>query len=62
MTLDATDRRIIEVTQAGLPLMASPFATVAAQVGIAESDLLARLESLKARGVIRVIVRKQNSV
>lgn len=55
MTLDKLDRQIIEATQAGLPLVPQPFATIAAQLGLAERDLLARLEALKSRGVIRRI-------
>ncbi len=33
MTLDATDRSIIETLQAGLPLVAEPYAEVAETLG-----------------------------
>ena len=32
--LDETDRRIIQATQAGLPLTARPYHTIAAQLGV----------------------------
>lgn len=55
MTLDPKDRAIIEATQAGLPLVPQPFAVVAETLGIAEAELLERLEGLKKQGVVRRI-------
>ena len=55
MTLDVTDRRIIEATQSGLPLVPAPFAAIAAQVGLPEQEVLERLDALKQSGVIRRI-------
>lgn len=55
MTIDATDRRIIEATQAGLPLMPAPYAEIAASLGIAEAEVIERLAAMQARGVIRRI-------
>ena len=55
MTIDATDRRIIEATQAGLPLTSAPYAEVGAELGLDESELIDRLSALQARGVIRRI-------
>jgi DNA-binding Lrp family transcriptional regulator len=55
MKLDATDRRLIEATQHGLPIVAAPFAVVAAQVGLSESETIDRLAALKHQGVIRRI-------
>ncbi|WP_299470906.1 Lrp/AsnC family transcriptional regulator [uncultured Roseibium sp.] len=55
MTLDPKDRAIIEATQAGLPLVLQPYTVVAETLGIAESELLERLENLKKNGVIRRI-------
>ena len=55
MTIDAIDRRIVEATQAGLPLTAEPYAEAAAKIGIDEGELLDRMASLQARGVIRRI-------
>ena len=55
MRLDAIDRRLIETTQAGLPLVAAPFAAVADQLGMSEAEVISRLAALKERGVIRRI-------
>jgi DNA-binding Lrp family transcriptional regulator len=55
MSIDATDRRIVEATQAGLPLTPAPYAEVAAALGMAEDELLDRMAALQARGVIRRI-------
>lgn len=60
MTFDATDRSIIEALQEGLPLVPAPYAEVAAQLGLAEGELTARLESMKASGVIRRIAAAPN--
>nr|WP_276316561.1 AsnC family transcriptional regulator [Halomonas flagellata] len=50
--LDAADRRIISRLQEGLPLVEAPFATVAAELGISEGELLHRLELLLRDGVL----------
>ncbi|MCF3595419.1 AsnC family transcriptional regulator [Rhodobacteraceae bacterium LMO-12] len=60
MTLDATDRSIIETLQAGLPLVAEPYAEVAESLGLSEADLVARLEAMKESGVIRRIAAAPN--
>ncbi|WP_170421592.1 siroheme decarboxylase subunit beta [Ruegeria arenilitoris] len=58
--IDATDRRIIEALQGGLPLVLAPYAQVADDLGIEEAALLNRLAALKARGVIRRIAAAPN--
>ena len=50
--LDAVDRRLINRLQEGLPLVARPYAAVAESLGIAEGDLLYRLERLRESGVL----------
>jgi DNA-binding Lrp family transcriptional regulator len=60
MTLDATDRRIVEATQAGLPLTARPFAAVAEALGLSESAVIDRLAAMQARGVVRRIAAAPN--
>ncbi|WP_273142385.1 AsnC family transcriptional regulator [Halomonas sp.] len=50
--LDAVDRLLINRLQDGLPLVARPYATVAEELGIAEGDLLYRLERLREAGVL----------
>ncbi|NOD64356.1 MULTISPECIES: AsnC family transcriptional regulator [unclassified Ruegeria] len=58
--IDATDRQIIEALQGGLPLSPTPYAQVAKDLGLQETDLLERLTALKARGVIRRIAAAPN--
>jgi DNA-binding Lrp family transcriptional regulator len=53
--LDAIDRRIVAVTQEGLPLVAEPYMRVARMVGIEESELIERFERLLADGSVRRI-------
>ena len=55
MSIDAIDRRIVEATQSGLPLTETPYAEIADRLGLEETDVIARLGALKARGVIRRI-------
>lgn len=55
MSIDATDRRIIEATQAGLPLTPAPYAQVAARLDLTEAEVIARLTAMAARGVVRRI-------
>ncbi|NOD47372.1 MULTISPECIES: AsnC family transcriptional regulator [unclassified Ruegeria] len=58
--IDTTDRQIIEALQGGLPLSPTPYAQVAKDLGLQETDLLERLTALKARGVIRRIAAAPN--
>jgi len=44
--MDELDRTIINDLQAGFPLTEQPYAEVAARLGIAESELLTRLQQL----------------
>lgn len=50
--LDAVDRRLIDELQGGFPICAEPYAEVAGRLGIAETDLLARLQRLLAERVL----------
>lgn len=60
MTLDPTDRRIVQATQAGLPLVPAPYAEIARRLGLAESDVIARLTAMQDRGAIRRIALAPN--
>jgi DNA-binding Lrp family transcriptional regulator len=51
-TLDELDRRILNRMQQDLPLVPAPFAAVAAELGIDETELLRRLRSMQLRGDI----------
>lgn len=50
--LDGVDRRLLNRLQDGLPLVARPYAAVAEELGIAEGDLLNRLERLREGGIL----------
>lgn len=50
--LDAADRRLINRLQDGLPLVAAPYAAVAAELDLSEGELLYRLERLLEAGVL----------
>jgi siroheme decarboxylase len=52
---DDLDRRIIVATQAGLPLVPDPWGAVAEQLGIPPDELLARVQQMLDRGLIRRI-------
>ena len=51
-TLDETDRAIVNALQDGPPLTLTPYADAAAELGLAEADLLARLQRLLDTGVL----------
>jgi len=53
--IDDIDRRLIRATQAGLPLCPRPYAEVARITGLAEDDVLQRLDRMIENGVIRRI-------
>ncbi|MFC3167374.1 MULTISPECIES: AsnC family transcriptional regulator [Paracoccus] len=58
--LDLVDRRIVQATQAGLPLVEAPYAAVAADLGLTEAEVIARLGALQDRGAIRRIAVAPN--
>ena len=53
--LDAVDRRIIVVTQEGLPRVPQPYHAIAAQVGVSAEEVMTRLRRMRDSGVIRRI-------
>ncbi len=55
-------RRLIELTQAGLPLVADPWAWIAAQLRLSEAETLALLKRLRDAGVIRRIAAVPNTI
>ena len=50
--LDPIDRALINRLQRGLPIVPQPYAAVAAELGLTESDLLARLQRLLDTGIL----------
>ena len=60
MTIDATDRALIEATQGGLPLVPRPYRAIAETIGVSEDEALARMQALARRGVVRRIAAAPN--
>lgn len=48
--MDATDKAIINRLHGGFPIAERPFAIVAAEVGIAEANLIARIAAMREDG------------
>ena len=60
LLLDEADRRLLAAIQSGLPLVTRPYAEIGTRIGLAEAEVIARLENLKQAGIIRrfgVVVR-----
>ncbi|MBK7416360.1 MAG: AsnC family transcriptional regulator [Dechloromonas sp.] len=53
--MDELDRALIVATQAGLPLVARPYAALAEQLTMSEDEVMARLQGLLNSGMIRRI-------
>lgn len=51
--MNALDESIVRATQAGLPLVPAPYAAIAAEIGISEREVLARLQAMLDDGRIR---------
>ncbi|WP_170470437.1 Lrp/AsnC family transcriptional regulator [Ruegeria arenilitoris] len=52
MTLDETDREILNRMQDDLPLVSHPYAVIAEELGIPENELLDRLNRMKDKRII----------
>ena len=50
--LNVTDRRIIDALQGGFPVCERPFLAAAASLGLAEDELIARIDALLADGTL----------
>jgi DNA-binding Lrp family transcriptional regulator len=53
MQLTALDKKIISRLQGDIPLVAEPFATIAAEIGISEEELLQKIDAYLEAGVMR---------
>ncbi len=60
LQVDDSDLAIIRATQGGLSLCPRPFAAVAAQVGLREEEVMARMQRMLDRGIIRRIAAVPN--
>ena len=53
--MNALDEAVVRATQAGLPLVAEPYAEIAARLGISEDEVISRLKQMLQDGRIRRI-------
>lgn len=60
-SLDATDRKILSIIQSGFPIEPRPYAIIGESVDLTEAEALARVRSLKQRGIIRRMGANFNS-
>ena len=51
--MDSYDKDILDIIQSSFPLSSRPYEAVGAELGLTESEVLARVRRLKAEGVIR---------
>lgn len=51
--MDPMDKQILDIIQSGFPLTPRPYEAVGKQIGLTETETLARVRSLKERGIIR---------
>jgi len=60
MTIDATDRRILQATAGGLPMTAAPYAEVARWLNLTTDEVMERMRAMQASGVIRRVAVAPN--
>ena len=53
--MDDIDREILNRIQSNFPITARPYRTIADELNLSESDVLKRVKTLKANGIIRRI-------
>lgn len=53
MSIDVIDKRIIARLQGDLPLVPRPFAALAAELGITEAEVVARIDRFKRERIMR---------
>ena len=51
--IDPTDLQLIVAIQEGLPIMSRPYALIAEQLGLTETEVIERLSRLKQQGLIK---------
>ncbi len=60
VTLDETDRKLIQATQSGLPLVSRPYEDIAGQLGISADEVIERMQKMLQFGIIRRIAAVPN--
>jgi DNA-binding Lrp family transcriptional regulator len=58
--IDATDRRLIAASQAGLPLCPRPFDALAAELGVTTAEVMHRFDAMASNGIVRRIAAVPN--
>lgn len=58
--LDDIDRKMIELTQSGLPLVSHPYENIGLQLNISSAEVILRMNNMKESGVIRRIAAVPN--
>ena len=58
--LDENDRKIIQATQAGLPLVSRPYDAIAQQTGMSAEEVMRRMRNMQSLGIIRRIAAVPN--
>lgn len=53
--LSSEDREILNILQSRFPLVARPFAAIAAETGLTEEEVIERVAALKESGIVRRI-------
>jgi len=61
LELSATEKKILDIIQTDFPIDPRPYARVGSMVGLTQAETLARVRSLKQKGVIRRIGGNFNS-
>ena len=60
ISLDEIDRKLVSLTQSGLPLVSRPYDELAQNLGIETSEVISRMKSMLDNGVIRRIAAVPN--
>ena len=58
--LDDIDRKIIQATQSGLPLVSRPYDEIAKDMGISADEVIMRMHNMQQSGIIRRIAAVPN--
>ena len=58
--LDDIDRKIVQLTQSGLPLVSRPYDEIANKIGISAEEVIKRMRNMQQYGIIRRIAAVPN--
>lgn len=60
LLLDDVNRKIIQATQSGLPLVSRPYDDIAERLGISGTEVISRMKAMQEKGIIRRIAAVPN--